>query len=242
MISVIFLSVLLSTVHAQNLGERGGGLLFNVSLGTTSAPDNWTVSDGGSAPINFRIVLPTFTQIPYNLTPIVNITPMNGTLAPGQQLQLQVRVTMPSNDSPGLKWDNIAQIIAVPANQGPGATVEGGLGKEIIIYSKAPPPSPWPIVIEVLVILVAIALVIFGISSYYLYKVRPNRAKALRGAKAPVRGRSARGSAAARARSQTDVERELAKTKAELRRLKTAKARARTKTKARRTPKKARRR
>ena len=165
---------MLSLSSAQNLGQSGGSLDFNVSLGGSQTL-NYTIFDAGSSPISFHIILPQFTPIPHNETPAVTASPENGTMQPQKSQTIYVTVHMPSNDSVGLKWDNIIQVIAVSNVSNPGgAVIQGGLGKEVIIYSKKPKSNPFIYVaIAVLVIIVAA-----GAAAYYVSRNRKGRARA----------------------------------------------------------------
>ncbi len=169
-ISIILLFVLgvLPASYAQNLGQSGGSLNFNVSLGGSQTL-NYSIFNAGSQPITFHMLPPQFAPIPHNATPAVIVSPSNGTLQPQESQTIYVTVNMPSNDSIGLRWDNIIQVIAASNVSNPGgAVIQGGLGKEIIIYSKKPKSNPFAYIAALVIALI----IIMGIAAYYMRSSR----------------------------------------------------------------------
>ena len=199
-IPAMILLLLVGMVYAQNIGQKAGGLVFNVSLGSSETL-NWTVYNAATTPIQFSINLPGYNPIPYNATPTVVIFPMNGSLQPEQTLNLQVTVYMPSSDAVGLKWDGIAEIVASsPSISGGGAAIAGGLGKEIIILSAKPKFSWTPYLIAIVVIIAAAGIVLL-VRNRRLKGRKVARRAELRRATRPLRAKGrARRSHTARSR------------------------------------------
>jgi len=197
----LFLIFLTSIVSAQ-LGEQGGPLVFNVTLGGSETL-NYTILNAGSSPINFTVELPILNTIPNNETPIVKVYPMNGTLAPHSQQTMHVTVFMPAKDKPGLTWgggyakgtSGIAVVEGSPSivSSGMGAVVYAAILKGIIIKSAKPPVN---ILLIVGIVLLA-AIIVAGGTLYYYYRKRAVakakkelRAKELAELKARARGKA----------------------------------------------------
>ncbi len=139
--SVLLLTLFSTQARAQNLGQSAGSLVFNVSLGGNQTL-SYTIFDGGSADIAYTVSPPQYNPVGNNINPTVTVTPLSGTLQPGQQTTVLVSVSMPATDQVGVKWDGIMQVLASTNASNPGgAVIQGGLGKEVIIYSNAPPPK-----------------------------------------------------------------------------------------------------
>src|ERR1700730_3080453 len=131
-ISFLFFALIQSISYAQ-IGEIAGALVYNVSVGSSNT-SHLTIFNSGTSPIHFSVGLPQFNPIPNETSPTVFIYPMNGTIAPQESYKLNVTVYMPGNDKPKTKWDGLIQVVQI-ANQTivGGATVQAGVGKEIII-------------------------------------------------------------------------------------------------------------
>lgn len=173
--SVLLLALLAATAYSQNLGQSAGSLVFNVSLGGTQS-SGYTIFDGGSAPISYTVSPPQYNPIKNETTPTVTVSPLSGTLQPGQQTGISVTVHMPSNDKPGLKWDGIMQVLATSNTSNPGgAVIQGGLGKEVIIYSSLPPKGTLGPLVYVIIGVVAAVAVIGGI--LFLFKSKKGSGK-----------------------------------------------------------------
>ena len=94
---LIFSFLFINIGYAQ-FGEVAGQLNFNASIGgTASLP--FTLINGGSQPLNFKIVLPTLNTIPNSTTPTssYNTNVLVTDTDNGGQLTLNVTVYMPSN-------------------------------------------------------------------------------------------------------------------------------------------------
>ena len=202
-ISFYFLFLLfLTSIASAQLGEQGGPLVFNVTLGGSETL-NYTILNAGSSTINFTVELPILNTIPNNETPIVKVYPMNGTLAPHSQQVMHVTVFMPAKDKPGLTWSGgyakgtsgIAVVEGSPSivSGGMGAVVYAAILKGIIIKSAKPPIN---ILLIVGIVLLA-AIIVAGGTLYYYYRKRAVakakkelRAKELAELKARARGKA----------------------------------------------------
>ena len=159
----LLLTLLAPTSFSQNLGQSAGSLVFNVSLGGTQT-SGYTIFDGGSSPISYTVSPPQYNPIKNETTPTVTVTPLSGTLQPGQQAGISVTVRMPSNDKPGIKWDGIMQVLATTNASNPGgAVIQGGLGKEVIIYSSSPPKGTLGPIVYVIIGAVGAAAIVAGV-------------------------------------------------------------------------------
>ncbi|MGC8694066.1 MAG: hypothetical protein ACP5RI_00370 [Candidatus Micrarchaeia archaeon] len=147
LLTIIFLFAL-STFTFSQLGQEAGQPYINVSVGSTSNY-SYLIFNSGSNSIYYQVVLPTLNNIPNSITPTVLVTPMNGTLAPDSQQVINIKVSIPSNDAPYLKWQGILQIIETSSIQnstsGMGIVIREGIAKILTIESL--PPKPVPIVI-----------------------------------------------------------------------------------------------
>ena len=156
---LIFSFLFINVGYAQ-FGEVAGQLNFNASIGgTASLP--FTLINGGSQPLNFKIVLPTLNTIPNSTTPTFSISQMNGTIPAGGQLTLNVTVYMPSNkNKPGMHWSGILQAIELSNNtiSGSGAILQQGVAK--IVGVTALKPIGLPILYIILIVLGIIILVV----------------------------------------------------------------------------------
>jgi hypothetical protein len=177
-LAVVSLSSVLATAQ---LGEVAGGLVFNVSLGGTQSNDNFTIVNAGSGPIGFSVMLPQFNNIPNTTAPTVTIYPMNGTLAPHSQKHINVTVYVPTkNNTVGLRWDGLIQVLSVlnQSDNPGGAVIQTGVGKEIIITTKAQEFN-WQLIGLAILIAAAIAYV-----AYMKLKQRDKRGRRNRRQKA----------------------------------------------------------
>ncbi len=186
--SILVLALLPGLSFSQNLGQSAGSLVFNVSLGGNQTL-SYSIFDGGSSQITFSVSPPQYNPIANNINPTVTVTPLNGVLQPGQQINLQVTVFMPASNHVGVKWDGIMQVLAATNTSNPGgAVVQGGLGKEVIIYSQAPPPIPqkpgFQLSSSSMLIIggVVVVIVVVGAAGY-LFKRKPLHRKASQGTK-----------------------------------------------------------
>lgn len=172
----IFLIISLSiiTLSSAQLGEQSGQPTMYVNV-SSSSTFSYYVLNGGSSPISFRVVPPSLNSIPNNETPIVTITPMNGTIMPDSERLITINVSVPSSDKPGLKWYGVVQVVeANPINvtaSGEGAVITAGVAKLLTIYSTVPKPTQPYYIIIVIVVIIAAALVLL-----YRYRVRAGRA------------------------------------------------------------------
>jgi hypothetical protein len=177
------LAAMPSIISAQSLGESGGSLAFNVSAGSSQSM-NYTIFDSESVPINFTIIPPSFNPVANATAPTVIISELNGTLLPQEQKGIEVTVEMPSSDNKAFKWDGLIQVIAQsrPSSQG-GSNVEEGLGKEIIIYSKATEASTTAAIAStaeptsIYTILTAALLLALAAAAIYLLILRKKETK-----------------------------------------------------------------
>ena len=179
LISLFFIFSLLSFLfinfsYAQ-FGEVAGQLNFNASIGG-SASLPFTLINGGSQPLKFKIILPTLNTIPNSTTPTFSISQMNGTIPAGGQLTLNVTVYMPSNkNKPGMHWSGILQAIELSNNtlSGSGAILQQGVAK--IVGVTALKPVGLPILYLLLIILVIIILIV--VFYFVIKKVKKPRFK-----------------------------------------------------------------
>jgi len=171
--------IFLTAVSAAQMGQFGGGLILNVTLGGSNST-TLTIFNSGDAPLNYRIVSPVMSTIVNETTPTITISPMNGTLAPHTQLAIKVNASVSAKDKPGLAWQGLIQTIGVTnATANGGAQIQAGLGKVIFVYSvepPAPPPTPWGEIISIAAIVIAL---IAGVAYYFMvFKNRKPMAKA----------------------------------------------------------------
>lgn len=124
--------------YAQ-LGEVAGFVYINASV-------------GGSGYGRFTIINPTGTPIPYDTTvsqlttstanqtsPVISVTPMNGTVQPHSSLILNITAHIPNNDKVGVTWTGFVNALMVPnQSSGGGARVELGVAKRIFVNSEKP--------------------------------------------------------------------------------------------------------
>ncbi len=172
LISLFFIFSLLSflfiNLNYAQFGEVAGQLNFNASIGG-SASLPFTLINGGSKPLSFKIILPTLNTIPNSTTPTFSISQMNGTIPSGGQLTLNVTVYMPSNkNKPGMHWSGILQAIELSNNtiSGSGAILQQGVAK--IVGVTALKPVGLSILYIVLIILAII--IILGLLYYFVIK------------------------------------------------------------------------
>ncbi len=178
LLPLLFILFSLAAVSSAQLGEQAGQPTLNVSVGG-SAVFNYSVMNSGSSTINFTVILPVLNTIPHNATPTVTITPMSGSLPPGGSKTISIRVSVPSGDKVGLKWQGVVQVVevvpSVSSSGGLGATINAGIAKILTIYSTAPKTSP------ILYYIIAIVVVaVIAVAAYYLLVIRRARAEAQR--------------------------------------------------------------
>ncbi len=166
-IALILIFILSTTVlvaaHAQ-IGEVAGPINFNVSLGSSQTLQ-YTIVNGGSAPMNFYIKAAITSSIKNETTPTITAFPANGTILPHQQYAINLTVHMPSNDKPGLTWQGTAQALEASNITAPGgAVIQTGVLKGITVMSAKPKGLP----VEY-IILFAVVVVVITALSYYLF-------------------------------------------------------------------------
>ncbi len=168
--SVLLFTILVAVSHSQNLGQGAGALVFNVSLGGTQTL-SYSIFDGGGAPISYTVSPPQYNPIKNETTPTVTVSPTSGVLQPSQSATVYVTVRMPATNKAGIRWDGIMQVLAATNASNPGgAVIQGGLGKEVIIYSKLPPaPNYGPLLYVIIGIAIA-ACIVGGV--LYAFKFR----------------------------------------------------------------------
>ncbi len=165
--AIVFLVVILSSfpiliAHSQ-LGEVAGVLNFNTPIGSSSSL-NLTIMNTESIPLKYSVVLPVLNQIPNSTTPIVTITPMNGTLAPHAQKELNVTVHLPYNkNKPGYAWQGLIQVIGASPSTPGEVNIQAGVAKLITIVAAEPKQNPLLIPELVAGVVLAAAL------AYFLY-------------------------------------------------------------------------
>ncbi len=143
---IALLSIVLSPslAYAQ-LGEVAGQLTMNVSIGSSNSLP-FTLVNGGTAPIDFRIVLPTMSSSSSNAVPAVVVRPMNGTIPPGSEMVLNVTVSLPSSQGikPGTSWTGILQAVVAGNGsviEGSGASIQEGVAKIVTVTAMQPGTS-----------------------------------------------------------------------------------------------------
>jgi hypothetical protein len=185
--SIVLLSLLLisiiGTLSYAQLGEEAGQPSLNISIGSSNT-FNYSILNSGSAPIPYTIVLPTLNTIPHNATPIVTVTPMNGTLAPNSQQIISIKVSVPSSDKPHLKWQGVLSVVEIApvanVTSGAGAVIRAGVAKILTIYSA--PPKSLPLIYYIIAIVVVVVVVVSAI--YTILLKRRHKAHAAMVAKA----------------------------------------------------------
>ncbi|MGC8538065.1 MAG: hypothetical protein ACP5MZ_03755 [Candidatus Micrarchaeia archaeon] len=176
-ISIFLLFSLVSLSYAQ-LGEQAGQPTMNISVGS-SGTFNYSIINSGATPIPFKVIPPVLNTIPHNATPIVVVTPSNGTLAPGSTQIISIKVSIPSSDKANLKWQGIVQVVeAAPTkiqSSGEGALITAGVAKILTIYST--PPKPIPLIYYIIAIVVVAIAVGVGASVVIIKRSRKVHAK-----------------------------------------------------------------
>jgi hypothetical protein len=143
-------------------------------------------------------VLPTLNTIPHNVTPIIAVTPMNGTLAPNSQQVISIRASIPSGDKPYLKWQGVLSVVEIaPAANitgGAGAVIREGVAKIVTIESA--PPKGIPLIYYLIASLVIVIVAVVAAYAMLLKKksrMAVAKKKAMIAeAKARLRGRTTR--------------------------------------------------
>ncbi len=183
--AIVFLVVILSSfpiliAHSQ-LGEVAGVLNFNTPIGSSSSL-NLTIMNTESIPLKYSVVLPVLNQIPNSTTPIVTITPMNGTLAPHAQKELNVTVHLPYNkNKPGYAWQGLIQVIGASPSTPGEVNIQAGVAKLITIVAAEPKQNPLLIPELVAGVVLAAAL------AYLLYLKLPDILRSAKPAIHPAR-------------------------------------------------------
>ena len=203
LLAVFSLFLLSSAVAYAQLGEQAGQPFFNISVGS-SGTFNYSILNSGSAPIGYKVSLPALNTIPHNATPIVTVTPMNGTLAPNSQQVISIRVSIPSSDKPYLKWQGVLSVVetapAANITSGAGAVIMAGVAKIVTIESA--PPKGIALVYYLIVALVVIIVVV--VAAYAILSKKKLRASAAqKKAKAAKIRERLKGQTTARARKTT---------------------------------------
>lgn len=193
-----------STVHAQ-LGEFAGHMVFNVTLGQSETLQ-WTIFNSGEYPITWNAVAPSITinnvsgiSSSNRTFPIITLSPSGGTLTPRENQVINVTVYMPAkNNTGGLSWEAIPQVVEVTNNSNPGgATIQVGVAKILAINAVNPQPD-YLIYVGAIIVIVAV-----GGAVYYLKN--KNRAHTTRRGKAHAK--VAATSTAIRSRRSKDAQR-----------------------------------
>ncbi len=216
---LFFSALIFSVVYAQ-LGEQAGQPFINVSVGS-SGTFNYSILNSGSTPIAFKVILPTLNTIPHNSTPVVTVTPMNGTLAPNSQQKISISVYISGSDKPGLKWQGVLQVVEATPSQvssgSMGAAIQAGVAKIVTITSA--PPIPLPFIDYVIIVVIAAVLII----AVYLLLARRARTRKVAKTAKIVKKETKRRTAAkvSRAKAKAAVKTSL-KTKAKTRRKRAA--------------------
>ena len=183
--AIVFLVVILSSfpiliAHSQ-LGEVAGVLNFNTPIGSSSSL-NLTIMNTESIPLKYSVVLPVLNQISNSTTPIVTITPMNGTLAPHAQKELNVTVHLPYNkNKPGYAWQGLIQVIGASPSTPGEVNIQAGVAKLITIVAAEPKQNPLLIPELVAGVVLAAAL------AYLLYLKLPDILRSAKPAIHPAR-------------------------------------------------------
>lgn len=177
LLAVFSLFLLSSTVAYAQLGEQAGQPFFNISVGS-SGTFNYSILNSGSAPISYTVILPKLNTIPHNATPIVTVTPMNGTLAPNSQQVISIKVSIPASDKPYLKWQGVLSVVetapAANITSGAGAVIREGVAKLVTIESA--PPKGIALVYYLIVALVVIIVAV--VAAYAVLSKKKLRASA----------------------------------------------------------------
>jgi hypothetical protein len=206
----LFSLVLLISISAAQLGEVAGALIINVNVGSSNST-TLTIFNSASVPMDYRIVLPSFPTIANEISPTVNVNPMNGTIAPHTQIYINVTAFLPGSDTAGQAWQGLLQIIGVSnSTASGGAQLQAGLGKVVAVNSL--PAKPF--VIPYALIGVVAVIVVAGGGYYFVSKRRKaSAARKKEAAKAAKPGARARKGAAqaggkkTSARAKSDRER-----------------------------------
>ena len=231
--------MLFSAPHAQ-LGEFAGHIVFNVTLGQSETLDQWTIFNSGNSPVTYNVIAPSITinkvaglSANNRTTPIMIITPSTGTLQPRQNQVLNVTVYMPAkNNTGGLSWEAIPQIVTVTNNTNlGGAVVQVGVAKIISINAVNPKTD------YTLYAFAAIIIIIIIGGALYMKNRMPKPSR--RAARATVRGTGRASASGSRARKAA-VRKKAQPTKKAIKHTSRATSRTTAKTASRTTAKKRR--
>ncbi len=103
-ISGILLSLILVSMAGAQLGEVAGQPHVKVSIGghnTTTV----TLLNTGSTPITFQSIAPTFTPSNSGVVPNVTISPIEATIPPKQDMNVNITVSLSrKNVQPNDSW------------------------------------------------------------------------------------------------------------------------------------------
>lgn len=171
--SLLFVFVLLALSYAQ-IGEVAGPLNFNVSLGSRESL-TLTIANGGGDAIEYMATPTITTSILNSTAPQVSITPMNGSISPHSQFQLNVTAYVPSNkNKPGMTWNGYVSVVEVSnVTIVSGARIQAGALKMFTITAAKPKFN------ELYVLVAMLVVAGIGIGGYYVISnMRAKKTKA----------------------------------------------------------------
>ncbi len=168
LVPFVILALLFAQPAYAQFGEVAGQPHANVSIGSSNSV-SFTLVNGGSTPIDFQIIAPASFQssTANTIPPVVTVTPMNGTIAPGAEFTINVMVSVPSgkNNTPGTQWVGVIQAVVVSNSSGlngaSGANIQEGVAKVLTVTAIAPRPSLLPEAVAAAIIIIAAALIIY---------------------------------------------------------------------------------
>ncbi len=149
-LTLILSSSMLFAVPSAQLGEVAGQIHFHVPLGGSQTLQLSLLNEGNTS-IGVQVNPPQNLQITSNamlavnqITPKVYIAPQNVTLPAHGEVNVNVSVFMPMNNTPDIvTWQGYisSQEVTNQTNPG-GAVVIEGVGKVFTISATLPPPPP----------------------------------------------------------------------------------------------------
>ena len=114
LLSLLLAASLLSPLAKAQISTDAGELHFNVSAGYNETLQTSVSDSSPNITINFYIVRPTFQQLSGGAVPVMNVSPLNGTLRPLQSRTISMTVFMPSGTATNATWKSVIEVIQAP--------------------------------------------------------------------------------------------------------------------------------
>jgi hypothetical protein len=171
------LLMMFSAVSQACIGEVAGRVHFDVNAGGTETLHMQVFNSCSNVSVDFS----SFAQLQpliNQTTPVIQIFPKNGTLAPSQNKMINITIYMPSNAIFNTTWSGGAAVIENGNSTGSGANLQSGVAKILTVTALPPVANPIPIV---LLAGAALIIVAAGAAIYYFMKIS-NKEKAKKSA------------------------------------------------------------